>query len=187
MTYYSRRGKKLSSKVSEEFWEAFKACIRDFVREAWFPDFSEWETSYGGGYWWANPEKVNLKMIQELGKNMYPLENMEMQPDDETIFDLIEFFFKYVSKPLNHEKHDGRQGRYEYTIRINQLFDNFRLSYQLKKGEVKAKHLQFFDEYISKIDFEIPDEETKNLLTTAIDKFYCREWEDQRGIYGVGA
>lgn len=179
MTYFSRKHQSLSLQISEEFWEAFKAYIIELGRDGGFAEFGHWEPTYNDGYWVVNDDRVNLKMVQEIGKRLYPLDEIDGKPDDERIFDLIEFFFKYVTKPMNVD-FDKRQGRYEYTIRINQLFDNFRLKYQLKKGEVGALHSEFFVELLNEFEFDMPDIQTKKLIDIALDKFSSRNIEEQK-------
>jgi hypothetical protein len=170
MAYYSKRNKPLSLTVIEEFWEGFKAYIEELIsNEEWLIEYSIWYDNCGG-YWEGDIEKINRKMAQEIGKRLYPLNNIYKMHDNEIIFDLIEFFFVCVSK----------EHRYEYTIRINRLFDNFRLKYKLVKGKVKVRHSEVFNKFISYIDFNIPDKEAQKLIITALEKFYNRNFNEQK-------
>lgn len=185
MTHFSKRKQDVLSTIPVKFWEAFKAYIEELRQEGWLSGEFGGYLGLIGNYpqWYVEKEKLNLKMTQEIGSPLFPLNELEQMPDSETLFKLIEFFFKYVSKPVKigtSYSYDSQQGRYEYTIRINQLFDNFHLPFRLEKGKVKYLHSPVFDKYISEIDFNIPDEETQNLILLALEKFYSRKFEDQK-------
>jgi hypothetical protein len=96
------------------------------------------------------------------------------------IFDLIQFFFNHVSKPDDVGKFDAARAKYDYTIGINRLFDNFNLAYELKKGVIKDLHSKTIDRIVLSDSFEIPDSETQAMLNLAVDKFYSRNPEDKK-------
>jgi len=118
-------------------------------------------------------------MLQEIGHALFPLDPKRIL-NDEHIFDLIEFFFNHVSKPVDVDKFDMAGARYEYTIGINRLFDNFNLSYELKKGVVKDLHSKTIDKIVLSDSFQIPDSETQDMLNLAVEKFYSRNPEDKK-------
>jgi hypothetical protein len=118
-------------------------------------------------------------MLQEIGHALFPLDpKRALKAED--IFDLIEFFFNHVSKPFDINKFDAGTARYEYTIGINRLFDNFNLAYELKKGAVKDLHSKTIDRIVLSDSFEIPDSEAQDMLNLAIEKFYSRNPEDKK-------
>ena len=182
MAYFSQRNKPYTSTITEEFWNAFKAYIEELCEKGWFYKYSKFYGNFYDGRWVVDISKLNRKMAQEIGKRMFPLNEM---PDDETIVRLIEFFFKIVSKPISNKGplniYDDNDGRYEYTIRINNLFQNYLIKYELRKGKVTMKNSEIFDDMISKIDFVIPDdEETMEMLSIALKKFYSRNFEERK-------
>jgi hypothetical protein len=118
-------------------------------------------------------------MLQEIGHALFPLDPKRKLTDEPT-FDLIEFFFNHVSKPVDVGNFDAAKGKYEYTIGINRLFDNFNLAYELRKGAIKDLHSKTIDRIVLNDSFEIPDSETQDMLNLAVEKFYSRNLEDKK-------
>jgi|GEM_PF-927463 len=178
--YYSRRNQPFTKDIDYKFWNAFKAYINELVDNDWlYEEFGGEDFDYGNGrsYRYVVKEKVNRKMLQEIGRALYPLP--ERMPAKDTVFDLIEFFFKFISVQVE-DLFDRGKATYQYTIRINQLFENFKLSYKLEKGIVKDRHSGIMDRTITKDDFVIEDKETQNLIGLAIEKFFNRSSEEQK-------
>ncbi|MCX6582061.1 MAG: hypothetical protein NT166_17980 [Candidatus Aminicenantes bacterium] len=117
------------------FWDAFKAYISEIeLDKGYLNNFNgRWTRTCDEDYWEIDRNKVARSMIQEMGKGEYPLKK---PPENKIIKKLVEFFFKHVSMPENH---DSSKARYNYTIRINELFDNFNLPLKLLKGRVTFK------------------------------------------------
>jgi len=188
MQYFPNRGKKLTHQVTPEFWTAFTSYIEEIDVNLWLYEKFGYEERFS---FVTDSTAVNRKMAQDLGCTLYPLFTLVEKPKDAMVFGLIEFFFSYISipefdvhppdTPPEIIKFDTNQARYEYTIRINELFDNFRLSYKVKRGIVGYRHSEYIDKVIANVDFDIPgDPETKNMLNTAISKFYSRDFEEQK-------
>jgi len=192
MPYFSKRGKKLTYEVTAEFWNAFKAYIVDLGGQGYFPTFMK-KTE---GEWVIEANKVNLQAQQELGIEIYPftiltdpLSDIKVRPVKDCIFDIIEFFYNYISIPeysLDDQyavpvtKYDTEAGKKAYTSRVNELFENYRLSYKIENGEVKDRHSEVIDKVITNTDFNIPDPQTETMLNMAIDKFYSRDFKEQK-------
>ena len=123
---------------------------------------------------------INNKLLQELGEKLFPLEEIEGVPPKEIVFDLIELLYKYISKPKDRNNFDCMKGRYEYTIKINNLFENFKLSYELKSGKIKEKYSKTVDKIIMQDDFKIPDKEVQKFLNIAYEKFYSRNIQEKK-------
>lgn len=185
MPYYSKRNKDWEDNLSSDFWNGFRAYIRDIVQEGFFfENFGNWESGA-----LLDSDKVNSKMLQEIGEAEWPLFS---KPSDDQTFDLIQFFFNFVSYPAkwdyNRDYEDcylptefnAKRGRYEYTIGINRLFKNFKHPYKLIKGDIKRFGSEILDEKILKLEFKIPDTELFKLINDAINYFYSRNSNEKK-------
>jgi hypothetical protein len=176
--YYSKRNKPLSKQIPFDFWKGFGAYLKEISEKGWLSEnFGYW--SDFGNRWVLTKEEINNKMLQEIGHELFPLDPLR-RPNEEIIFDLIEFLFNHVSKPADGGKFDAARAKYEYTIGINRLFDNFNLAYELKKGVIKDLHSKTIDRIVLSDSFEIPDNETQDMLNLAVEKFYSRNPEDKK-------
>ena len=176
--YYSRRNQPFTKDVTTEFWNAFKSYIDELANKDWlYEQFGDEYYDFGQWHHCVDKDKVKQKMLQEMGRALYPLP--ERMPAKDTVFDLIEFFFKFISVQVE-DLFDRGKATYQYTIRINQLFENFKLSYKLEKGIVKDRHSGIMDRTITKDDFVIEDNETQNLISLAIEKFFDRSFQEQK-------
>ena len=175
--YYSKRNKPLMKDIPSDFWRGFCAYIQEISNKNWLSERFGYCDDYG--YWHVVQERVNSKMLQEIGHALFPLEPKRILKDED-IFDLIEFFFNHVSKPVDVDKFDVTKAKYEYTIGINRLFDNFNLAYELKKGVVKDLHSKTIDKIVLSDSLQIPDSETQDMLNLAVEKFYSRNPEDKK-------
>jgi hypothetical protein len=176
--YYSRRNKPFTKNVDFRFWNAFKAYIDEIAANDWlYEQFGDEDNDFGRTYHYIVGEKVKRRMLQETGVDLYPLP--QQMPGKDFVLDLIEFFFKFVSIQVE-DKFDGGAARYQYTVGINQLFNNFKLSYKLEKGIVKERHSGFMDRALTRDDFAITDLETQNLVNMAVEKFSSRKIDEQR-------
>jgi hypothetical protein len=175
--YYSRRNQPYSKEVTLEFWNAFRAYIDEIAdKDLLYESFGQEVDGYDGPYRNVVEEKVNRKMLQELGCSLYPLP--KLPPGKDIVFDLVEFFFKFISVEVEHG-FDRGQATLQYTIRVNHLFENFRLSYKLEKGSVKERHSGLMDKTIAEDDFTIEDKDTQHLIKIAVEKFYDRKSDEQ--------
>ncbi|MCK4306620.1 hypothetical protein KAW50_00165 [candidate division WOR-3 bacterium] len=182
MTYYSKRNKSWEDNLSSEFWQGFEAYINEIAAKYFlFENFVDWKkcsTSFN---------KIKSKMLQEIGVGEWPLFS---QPSDDKIFDLIQFFFRFVSSPTEwHQtlkcgdmptEFDRGKGSLLYTIGINRLFTNFKHPYKLKKGEIECTRSEILDEKILNLEFKIPDDELSKLINEAMKYFYSRNPGDKK-------
>jgi hypothetical protein len=183
MNYRHNKNKKITSIISKEFYNAFKEYVKELGNKGYF--FEEFKSFYP----FAEQEIVKSKMVQELGFEFY-YNNSKQNFSNDKICSLIEFYYKFVSKPLEWGKDesgwgnipikfDKTKGRYEYTCRINEFFKNFRHSYNLVKGELVNTSNEILGELL-KLDFEIKDKELKEFIVLAINKFYSIHIEEKR-------
>jgi hypothetical protein len=174
--YYSKRNKPLIKDIPFDFWRGLCAYIQEISNKDWLSQRFGYHDDYG--QWQVAKDSLNNKMFQEIGHALFPLDPKRILKDED-IFDLIEFFFNHVSKPVDDDKFDSSRAKYEYTIGINRLFDNFNLAYEIKKGVIKDLHSKTIDRIVLSDSFEIPDSETQGMLNLAIEKFYSRNPEDK--------
>ena len=160
-----------------DFWRGLCAYIQEISNKNWLSE--RFGFCDDNGYWHLMKDSVNSKMLQEIGHELFPL-NPLRRPNEDSIFDLIEFFFNHVSKPVDVDKSDVAKAKYEYTIGINRLFNNFNLAYELRKGVIKDLHSKTIDRIVLNDSFEIPDSETQDMLNLAVEKFYSRNPEDKK-------
>ena len=176
-SYYSRKNQPYTKEITPEFWNAFKAYIDEIEDQSLlYENFGEEVYGNDGPYRYVVKEKVNRKMLQEIGIALYPLP--KLLPGKNIVFDLIEFFFKFISIELEYGFDRGR-ATLQYTIRVNKLFENFKLSYKLEKGDIKERHSGLMDKTITGDDFIIEDKDTQHLIKVATEKFYDRKSDEQ--------
>jgi len=179
--YYSKRDKPLSDEITQAFWRAFKAYIDEIIDAGWLrQSFGSRHFSSEFGDYWVNIEEDRLKrkMLQDLGRDLYPFPiNVPLK---DSVFDFIEFFFNHISIPKDDFEFDATKAKYQYTIRINNFFDNFNIGYKLRKGAIAQLHSTLIDKQILYDKFNIPDKETENLLNLAVNKFYSRNITEQK-------
>lgn len=186
MSYYSKRNKDWVEKLSNDFWQGFKAYIEEIAygKGFLFENFGDWES---GALLVSG--KVNSRMLQEIGQAEWPLSG---KPFDDQTFDLIQFFFNFVSYPTKWDynrsyadchlpvEFNAKKGRYEYTIGVNRLFKNFKHPYKLIKGDIKRSRSEILDEKILNLEFQIPDIELLGLINDAIEYFYSRNSNEKK-------
>lgn len=182
MNYYSKRNKSLTKEINVDFFIAFNAYIEELIDENFNDNIlinSFGEVDFNG-YTYVSQDKINSKMAQSLGFKIFPFHKktnvyITMQKTD-TILDLIEFFYKHIS-----DNGKNQNVRYDYTIKINEFFDNFNLLYKLKNGQIISKHSELMDNLIINDRIIINnDSKTQELINTAIEKFYNRSFNEQK-------
>jgi hypothetical protein len=125
---------------------------------------------------------MQKKLYLECGDCKWPTAHDEMPADFTQIIKLIEFVFRFVSKPTDSWFHswcgtthptqfDGRAARYEYTVAVNKLFSNFGLPYQLKRGKVLRTSSPILDKPVLELELATSDRHLERLIRTAISDF----------------
>ena len=88
--YYSKRNKPLDKDITLIFWRGVDAFIKEIIEKGWLSEnFGSWSDYHER--WYVEDERINRKMLQEIGFSFYPL-NPGRMPSKEVLFDLIEFF-----------------------------------------------------------------------------------------------
>lgn len=181
--YFSKRNKPYEKTLSFNFWTAWLSIMRDFGNKNYLCEYFSDCCSDGHPMGFSD-RAIQQKIFSELGE----LEFDSFEPtylSQEQMFDLIELFYRFISKPTdswyhqycgsNHPKsYDRSQGRYEYTIEVNKLFERFNHPYKLQKGEIKLIGSPTLDAPLISLELDIDDEHLKGLIEQAISKFYER-------------
>lgn len=182
--YFSKRNKPYEKDLSFSFSTAWLSIMRDFGNRNYLCEYFSDFCSDGFPMGFSN-KVIQQKIFSELGELEFDsLESMRLS--QEQMFDLIEFFYRFISKPkeswyhqycgANHPKsYDRSQGRYEYTIKVNKLFDRFNHPYKLQKGEIKLIGSPTLDAPLVSLELDIDDKHLKGLIEQAISKFYERK------------
>lgn len=181
--YFSKRNKPYEKALNSDFWTAWLSIMRDFGNKNYlcecFPDYC----SDGHPMGFSN-NAVQQKIFSELGELKFDSFKTKYL-SQEQMFDLIQFFYRFISKPIenwfhqycgsDHPKsYDRSKGRYEYTIEVNKLFERFNHPYKIQKGEIKLIGSPTLDAPLISLELDIDDEHLKGLIEQAISKFYER-------------
>ena len=92
---------------------------------------------------------IEAQMFRKLRKaNLYPIENKCIDYSEDDLFDVIEFLYDWVSKPINgyYDIYDGyehpdtfdkEKGQQEFSAEINELLFDYKNGFELsKQGEI---------------------------------------------------
>ncbi len=181
--YYSKRNKSYAINLSSDFWVAWLSIMRDFGNKSYLCEYFYTICSDGHPYGY-DMSCIQEKIYSELGK----IEFVSFRPTlliQEQMFDLIEFFYRFIGKPTDgwfHEycqnyhpkSYNKQQGRYEYTVAVNNLFKKFNHPYMLKKGEIKVVSSPILDTPLTDLELETDDRHLKKLIEDALSDFYDR-------------
>lgn len=181
--YYSQRKRVLNSHLNSDFWLAWLNTMQDFGSKNYLCEHFSNECCDGHPVGF-NSETIQGKLYCELGDLKFS-SFMTTDLSQDNMFDLIEFFFKYISKPTsgwNHgycgsfhpESYDTPKGRYEYTIAVNDLFKRFNHPYKLKNGEIKLLGSPTLDTPLTTMELDTDDSHLKKLMEQALTDFYDR-------------
>lgn len=184
--YFSQRKQSASgyrSALSHDFWTAWLSTMRDFGRKQYLcEDFGRYCTCGARTDW--DKDTIQERILAELGNVTFISFKSTLLSEDR-MFDLIEFFYGFVSKPTDepHEcycndwhygEFDRQRGRYEYTVEVNKLFDRFNHPYKLKKGRIILVISQTLDAPLTSLEIRTDDEHLRTLIEQAVSDFYHR-------------
>lgn len=151
--YYSiRTGKKNAEMDFSSLRKIFFNTYQEFASKAYFTEYLEDDCPDSGGL----PGKlgdVSAFLLRKMRKaNLWPIRECWENYSEEDVFDLIEFLFDYVSKPLpaeayhhsfyNHDHYkyfDSEGGRNEFRSAVNEILSDYGAGYELgDNGEIYA-------------------------------------------------
>lgn len=154
--YYSvRTGKNpAGSRIDlPMFLRLFTDLYRSFSTKEYFQEAFGYYCVDIGNVWGTLGFDNEAQVFRRLRKaNLWPIERNSANYSEDDIFDVIEFLYDHVSKPLEGYYHnfnscgwhystfDREAGRHEYLFAINELLQDYNDGYELSKdGEILAK------------------------------------------------
>ena len=203
--YYSvRNGKKDVKHNVSDLEELLLTIIKSYARKSYFQEYfgdSCMNNELMPGKL-GNDEEINAQLQMKTGKkNLWPFHKIFYWQDEnypflleDDLFDLIEFFFDCISKPVtgschgpcggcgssHYENFDSKLGKDEYKKEINKLLGGYGDGYLLgKNGKIfSVVHSDLKPIYKSKL----LSLETKEIsrLERAKKKFLSRNLDDKR-------
>jgi len=186
--YYSQRLKRLHEDPRREIGKTFLTALQSYLER--LSEEGYLCESFAGWCSCGDPRlhddrKVAKRMREQLGYCHWPL-STEQPLTTEDALDLLEFFFKFVSKPtkgwtnpefcseFHPTKYDWVKGRYEYTVQINQMLKRFNHPYRLEKGKIVLVGSQVLERRLIGMELRTDDDHLARLLSGALDSFFDR-------------
>ena len=109
---------------------------------------------------------------------------------DIQIFDLLEYAYEYVAKPIpgayhsyfshSHHDYDQEAGRKQLEEEVNRLFERNGIAFQLQAGQVERLVPSILEEILLPTQFNTGDQILNELLSTAREKFLNRDLKVRR-------
>jgi hypothetical protein len=124
---------------------------------------------------------VQLEILLNVRKkNLWPIEEMNSHYSEDDFFDVLEFLFQHVSKPIDGTYHswndcgmhwetfNKEQGQTEFCERINAVLSHYAKPFELSShGEILHKP-EFGFEPIFEADIPTEEEKVKNRINSAV-------------------
>ena len=196
--YYSIRtgknpdGKVLSLKVTNRL---IQDIYFDLRREGYFDEYFGFNCVDLGFLYGKLGQDIEAKIFRALKKdNLYPFEDKFLGYSEDDLFDVIEFLFDNVSKPINGEYHgwnycgmhwkefDKKEGEIVFRNSINEILIDYSDSFQLNQnGEILFIGEKGLKEIFNAIIKTDDPENIDNKIQSAIKRFrYHRSSIDER-------
>jgi hypothetical protein len=109
---------------------------------------------------------------------------------DTQVFDLIEYTYEHVAKPLPgnfhsffghyHTGYDQATGRKDFADEVNRLFERNGIAYELREGQVERLAPSVLQEVLVHPAFNTRDTTLDEILGTAREKFLNRDLKVRR-------
>jgi len=182
MTYYSTRSGQSITNDSELF-KRLAAIITDFIDRDYFKEKLRINSAS------QDREYVNTKSTGHIGFRVYPIDSWSNDKiAKEKLFDTIEFFYKFISKPgeygyikdhtnwdyedyLDYNEADGKN---EYRNEVNILLGAYREGYEL---DDKGTILFVGDETTNFIDTDFPEYNDQNI--DSVIHLAIKQWRNK--------
>ncbi|MHB1674499.1 MAG: AbiJ-NTD4 domain-containing protein [Acidobacteriaceae bacterium] len=117
-------------------------------------------------------------------------EQVEQNPTDGQVFDLIEFSFEHIAEPSafwahsywnhSHYSYDQKVGRAKFEEEVNRMFERNGMAFELKQGEVTRMAPSGLQEALAQTVFQTGDMVLDGLLEDARHKFLNRDLKTRR-------
>jgi hypothetical protein len=186
--YYSiRTGKNRKALVIEltMLKRLFKSLYKQFLEKEYFQEaFGFWCVDEGDipGSLGSDIEAKIFILIRK--DNLWPIEEKCRKYSEDDLFDVIEFLYDYVSKPIDGYFHEYNNcgwhytsfdkdiGQSEFRVEVNALLCDYEDGYELsEQGEILVKGIQGLDK-LFKANIPIDDHENiQARVNAAILKF----------------
>jgi hypothetical protein len=112
-------------------------------------------------------------------------EDLDLVPTDGHLFDLIEFSYEHIARPIirgehgwfnhYHYSYDQAEGRNHFEAEVNRIFERNGIAYELKSGEVTRIAPTGLQEALAETTFRTGDPTLDGLLEDARHKFLNRD------------
>ena len=185
-SYFSERELGLPSrnkeKIDQLFWGGFTALVQVRINDGSlaerFPLNCPDEPIPIG----SDEASIKLTFQAEFLSIEWPLNSSNL-PDTLLVLDMVEFFYKYISKPTRKEYHsfgkhyhllsfDQDAGKQQYLEDVNRLFRRNSLAFELQRdGKVVRLEPVVLRETLDSAVFQSEDQELNRLLKLAREKF----------------
>jgi hypothetical protein len=182
MTYYSTRtGKSITNE--NEFHKRLVAILNDFfVRDYFKEKLKLYKLSKENEY-------VNTKSTGNIGIRVYPFDSWSNDLiTKDNLFDTIEFFFKYISKPgeygykTDHTNwsyedyldYNSADGKNEFRSEVNILLGSYCEGYELNEN---GMILYLGDETSNFIDTDFPEYNDDNI--DSVIHLAIKQWKNK--------
>lgn len=183
-TYFSEREYGFSpqdeQEITQPFWGGFVALIinnlnNGSLAEVFPKNCDDQDKPLPIG---SNTELVYLALKAEIPSFEQPL-NQYVLLDTLSALDIVEFFYRHVSKPTQREYHsflkhdhlrsfDKDSGQREYLESVNRLFRRNNLAFELKaNGKVERLGPIILRDVLANTTFQAEDQELNRLLEDA--------------------
>ncbi len=185
-SYFSERELGLpprnKEKIHKLFWGGFTALVQVKINDGSlaerFPLNCPDEPIIIG----SDDVSIKLAFQAEFPSIKWPL-NLSNLPDTLSVLDMVEFFYRDISKPTKKDYHsffkhnhlllfDQDAGKQQYLEDVNRLFRRNKLAFELK-GDGKVVRLEpvVLRETLASAVFQSEDQELNRLLELAREKF----------------
>ncbi len=185
-SYFSERELGLphrnKEKIDQMFWGGFMALVQARINDGSLAEsfpLNCFETPIPIG---SDEASIKLAFQAEFPSIEWPLNSSNL-PDTLPVLDMVEFFYKYISKPTKKEYHsfgkhnhllsfDQDAGKQQYLEDVNRLFRRNSLAFELQ-GDGKVVRLEpvVLRETLDSAVFQSEDQELNRLLKLARKKF----------------
>jgi len=182
--YFSEREKgslpRDRREINQGFWNGFIVLFRRCVNEGYLTE--KFPEKCGLYPYACYTHAIYLALDAEIPSVEWHLKE-DRVPQTLEVVDLVEFFYRYVSKPTRKERHESFEhehilafdkvaGRQEYLSDVNRLFRRNRLVYELQaNGQVQYIAPIVLREALISTTFRTEDPELNRLLELAREKF----------------
>ena len=168
----SGKNKNLKGFPLDEFKELFEKVFDKFKRDCYFDEH----------LYYKHSEDTKLEiLLKTRKKNLWPIEDHISLYNEDDLFDIMEFLYTNVSKPVegDYDNYDNWQwetfnkieGQNEYVEKINEVLCLYEKSFEMSEdGVILLKTEKGFDQ-IFKADIPTNDEDIKNRLESAIRQY----------------